>query len=281
MRRKRQILTPEELRLRRKRHRKRRIIVYGSLFLAAYGFWIWQPYEYQFFPRPIPNPNPLVDPDTKHLFSSGTRVLVVTAHPDDSAFFIGGFLTQLGRSGATVYQTICTDGDKGYYGIFSQPGLNRSERRQEAMEEIRTWGGKDLTFLGRPDGRLRADDGLIRAIRRRIDEVQPEYVICFDGDYPKRWSHQDHLRSGDAAEIAAKTAPSVRWIMKFSTLAPNWTCNIDNDWEAQKQLLQIHRSQFHGGRLEMVTNMVEDLAMQDGERINSTYGEGFRCIKLR
>ncbi|HWA82929.1 MAG TPA: PIG-L family deacetylase, partial [Fimbriimonadaceae bacterium] len=125
-------LTPEELLLRKKRYRKRRIVVYGGLFVAAYVFWIWQPYEYQFFPRPIPKPNPPVDPDTKHLFSPGTKVLVVTAHPDDSAFFIGGFLTQLGRSGAEIHQTICTDGDKGYYWVFSQPSENRRERREEA-----------------------------------------------------------------------------------------------------------------------------------------------------
>lgn len=255
--------------------------MYGGILAAVYLFWIWQPYEYQFFPRPIPNPNPPVDPDSKHLFSPAAKVLVVTAHPDDSAFFIGGFLTQLGKSGAEVHQVICTDGDKAYYGIFAEPATTRTIRRSEALQELHRWGGKDILFLGRPDGRLRADDGLVRRIRERIDELKPDYVVCFDGDYPKRWSHQDHLRSGDAAEKAAKGAPSVKWLMKFSTVAPNWTCDIDNDWEAQKELLQVHRSQFHGEHLAMVTNMVEDLAIQDAERINATYGEGFRCLRLR
>src|SRR5690349_3380955 len=104
-------LTPEQRLARKRKHRKRRIIVYGGLLLAIYAFWIWQPYEWDIFPHQ-PVPNPPVDPDSKHLFSEGTKVLVVTAHPDDSAFYIGGFLTQLGRSGADVHQIICTDGDK-------------------------------------------------------------------------------------------------------------------------------------------------------------------------
>lgn len=273
-------LTPGERIARRRKHRKRRLIVYGSLFLLVYGFWIWQPYELDIVPR-TPNPNPPVDPETKHLFSPNAKVLVVTAHPDDSAFYIGGFLTKLGRSGAEVHQIICTDGDKAYYGPLADPEPIRVRRRAEALEELHTWGGKDVLFLGCSDGRLRADEALIRRIRQRIDEIQPEYVVCFDGDYPPRVSHQDHRRSGEAAEEAVKGAPAVRWLMKFSTHAPNWTLNIDDFWEDQKKLLQIHSSQFHDKHLEGVTNMVESFAVRDGERISATYGEGFRCIRLR
>src|SRR5579862_7756139 len=238
-------LTPEERLALKRRNRKRRVIVYGSLIAALYAFWIWQPYELDMFPH-MPKPNPPVDPESKSLFSPGTKVLVVTAHPDDSAFYIGGFLTQLGRAGAEIHQIICTDGDKGYYGFFAAPDENRKVRRSEALEELNAWGGKDILFLGRPDGRLRADDALVSRIRQRIDEVQPEYVVCFDGDYPPRMSHQDHRRSGEAAAQAATNSPSVRWLLEFSTHAPNWVCDISSDWEAQKKLLAIHRSQFHG-----------------------------------
>jgi len=273
-------LSPDELRARRRRNAKRRVVAYGSILALIYAFWIWQPYEIDLVPH-MPVPNPPVDPDTKHLFSPGAKVLVVTAHPDDSAFYIGGFLTKLGRSGAEIHQIICTDGDKGYYWIFADPAENRVIRRNEALEELHTWGGKDILFLGRSDGRLRADDSLVRKIRQRIDEVRPEYVICFDGDYPPRISHQDHRRSGEAAEEAVKGAPSVRWLMKFSTHAPNWICDISDLWDAEEALLKIHRSQFHGERLEMITNTVQNFAVDDGERIGVTYGEGFRCVRLR
>jgi LmbE family N-acetylglucosaminyl deacetylase len=272
--------SPEARVARKARDRKRRLIAYGSIGVVLYGAWIWQPYQVDVFPRQ-PDSNPPVNPDTSFLFSPRAKVLVVTAHPDDSAFYIGGFLTQLGRSGAEIHQIICTDGDKAYYWVFANSESMRPVRRAEAREELQTWHGKDVQFLGKPDGRLRADDALVKKIRQRIDELQPDYVICFDGDYPPRITHQDHRRSGDAAELAVKGAPSVKWLMKFSTHAPNWICDISNDWEAQTELLQIHKSQFHGERLERVTNMVEDLAYRDGERAGVNYGEGFRCIRLR
>jgi LmbE family N-acetylglucosaminyl deacetylase len=222
-----------------------------------------------------------VSPDIDHLFSPHAKVLIVTAHPDDSAFYTGGFLKKLGTSGAVIHQIICTDGDKAYYGPFAEPEHLRRVRRDEAIEELRAWHGQDVLFLGRPDGRLRADDSLVKRIRKRIDELQPEYVLCFDGDYPPRLSHSDHRRAGEATERAVIGAPSVRWLMKFSTSAPNWICDISKEWEDQKVLLQIHRSQFHGERLQLVTNMVEEHAIADGERIEKDYGEGFRCIRLR
>jgi LmbE family N-acetylglucosaminyl deacetylase len=274
-------LTPEERLLRKRKHRKRRIIVYGSLFTLGYALFLWIPWQLDVFPPKPTQPDPAVDPDTKRLFSPGTKVLLITAHPDDSAFYTGGFLTKLGASGADIHQLICTDGDKAYYGPFSEPESLRRKRRDEAIEELRAWQGQDVLFLGKADGRLRADDTLVRRIRKRIDELQPEYVLCFDGAYPPRLSHQDHRRSGEAAARAVVGAPSVRWLMKFSTSAPNWICDISKQWEAQKNLLQIHRSQFHGDRLQLVTNMVEEHAIADGERIEKDYGEGFRCIRLR
>jgi LmbE family N-acetylglucosaminyl deacetylase len=279
--RKRTELTPAEKIERKGRHRKRRVIAYGTIALLVYGFHLWVPWDIDVIPRRPPNPNPPVDPDVKQLFSPGTKVLIVTAHPDDSAFYIGGLLLQLGRSGAEIHQILCTDGDKAYYGPFADPESNRRIRRNEALEECHTWGGKDVLFLGRPDGRLQADDALVARIRKEIDLVQPEYVLCFDYDYPPRVSHRDHRHSGDATARAVVGAPSVRWLMRFSTIAPNWTRDISNDWEGQKKLLQIHASQFHGNHLKQVTNMVESSAIEDAANINATYAEGFRCARLR
>lgn len=246
-----------------------------------YLFFLWVPWEVDLFPRKPPNPNPRVDPEIARLFSPGSKVLLVTAHPDDSAFYIGGFLHQLGQSGAEVHQLICTDGDKTYYGIFADAAANRKVRREEALEELQAWGGKDLYFLGFPDGRLRSTDDLVARIRAYIDTIKPDYVICFDGDYPTRFRHGDHRHSGVAAERAAKGAPSVKWVMRFSTIGPNYVRDISDDWEEQQKLLKIHKSQFYGERLERVTEMVESRALDEGFTIGKTYGEGFRCSELK
>lgn len=258
---------------------KRRAWVYGGLFIGFWGAYHWQPWEVDFIPRTIPNPNPKVDPDSKHLFAKGTKILVVTAHPDDSEFYIGGTLWQL-RNSADMHQVICTDGDKAYYGIFTNADENRRVRKQEATAAHKAWGGKGLQFLGHPDGRLRVNDELIDQLVEVMKREQPEYVLTFDGDFPPRFSHQDHRRAGDAALLAAKKSGVPKWCLLFSTIAPNFVVDIEDVWDEKKTLLATHRSQWTGERFDRVTNMVASYAEEDGEKFDLGMGEGFRCVRI-
>ena len=85
---------------KRRRNRRRRVIVYGSIAGLLVGFYYYQPNRIDFIPRSLPKNNPRLDPDSKNLFKKGTRVAIVTAHPDDAEFFLGGTLTMLGRTSA-------------------------------------------------------------------------------------------------------------------------------------------------------------------------------------
>ncbi|MCC7229926.1 MAG: PIG-L family deacetylase [Fimbriimonadaceae bacterium] len=266
--------------VKRKRNRRQRTVVYGSLLAMLWGFWVWQPWEFDFVPREMPHPNPKVDPASARLFSKGTRVLIVTAHPDDSEFYVGGTLSKLRDSGAVIRQVIVTEGDKAYYGPFTNVSENRRIRHQEALEAARAWRGQDLIFLGFSDGRLKAGDRLVQRLQVEIEKFKPEYVLSFDYDYPPRMSHGDHRQTGKAVALAMDKATGVRWYMRFSTIAPNFIVDISDYWDQKKELLKIHKSQFHGDRLVNVTNMVEDSAMIDGERIGVTYGEGFRAMAI-
>ncbi len=265
---------------RRRKNARRRLWVYAGLLAGVYAFWIWQPYEYDFIPRQIPNPNPPVDPDQKHLFAKGTRILVVTAHPDDAEFYIGGTLLQLGKT-AEIYLVICTDGDKAYYGPFSDPMKNRMVRRVEAEDAMHAWHGKGVYFLAHPDGRLRANSELVGQLVDLMEKIKPDYVLAFDGAYPPRMSHQDHRRSGEAALEAAEKCQVPKWCLLFSTIAQNFALDITDDWDAKRALLAIHKSQFYGDRLKRVENMVGGTAEEEGDKAGFTLGEGFRCIRIR
>ena len=271
-------LTPEEKAAKKRRYFKRRVIVYGSILIVAWGFVSWQPWDFDIIPRKLPNPNPPVNPEVERLFAKGTRVLIITAHPDDSAFYIGGTLTQLGRSGAELYQVITTDGDKRYYPIQDWKA-NRKIRREEAVNEITTWGGKQISFLGYPDGRLKVSGRVVDDLVAKIQQIKPDYILCFDHEYPPRMSHRDHRRSGEAAIKASEKANFKGWIMRFSTIAENYVRDITDDWDAKEKLLAIHASQFFGSRLDGVTNMVMDTAENYGKKVDIPLGEGFRCSK--
>lgn len=273
--RKRKVITPE---IRRK-HRNRRIIVYGSIIAAIVGFWNWQPWEYDFIKRTPPASNPRVDPDKAKLFAKGTRILLVTAHPDDSEFYIGGTLNQLSKT-AEIHQVICTDGDKAYY-PFEDHERNRRVRKAEAQAAVDAWKGREVIFLGYPDGRLRDTDAAVERMLEVIDRVKPEYILAFDGEYPTNPSHQDHRRAGDITRKAALRAKGPKWLMGFSSLYPNFVNDISDDWERKRELLAIHVSQFNGERLQRVENMVASVAEREGESIGVSMGEGFRCVRLK
>lgn len=267
-----------------KRPRKRRglirVIVYGTLIGAFWGFWVWQPWEIDIIERPAPRPNPKIAPEPDRLFSKGTKVLIVTAHPDDSEFYVGGTLAKLRDAGAEIWQVIVTDGDKSYYGPFTDAASNRKVRREESLEAARSWGGKNLAILGYPDGRLKNGERLVERLRVEIEKFQPEYVMAFDFDFPPRMSHKDHRIAGQVMAEAVEKAPSVRWLMRFSTAQPNYVVDISDYWPEKEKMLMIHKSQF-GEKKDRIVGMVQNRAVEDGEIIGTTYGEGFRVIQLK
>jgi LmbE family N-acetylglucosaminyl deacetylase len=249
-----------------------------GLLLALIGAYKWQPWEYDFFPRTPPNPNPWTPPEPDKLFAIGTRVAVITAHPDDPEFYLGGTLTKLGKVGAQISLIIVTAADKAYY-PFTDPDKLRAVRQREQTEAASQWGANEVVFLNLPDGRLRANAQTVARIRRELYRINPEYIFCFDGSYPPRLSHQDHRRAGEAAEMAAKEMGFTGWICRFSTSAPNYVIDTTEEWPEKMRLLAIHKSQFHDERLTRIRNMVSGRGREDGNRIGVKYGEGLRSEK--
>src|SRR5579871_345220 len=125
----------------------------AALGAALVGIYEYQPQRYDLFPRTPPAITPWTAPDSAHLFSAVARVVIVTAHPDDAEFYLGGTLTKLGRAGARLSLMVCTDGDKGYY-PFEDAARNRRVRREEQRTAAGMWNAAEVDFLGYPDGRL-------------------------------------------------------------------------------------------------------------------------------
>ena len=246
---------------------------------ASWPSYAYQPQRLDLRPKPAPVPNPPVDPDSATLFSAKVRVLIVTAHPDDTEFFLGGILTRFAKSHTVVDEVVCTDGDKSYY-LWEDAAKNRRIRRAEQVASAGASHVRHVQFLAYPDGRLFPNRDVSDRIHVEIMKSKPDYLIAFDGEYPPKAYHRDHLNSGIAALQAAK-GTNVKWAMLFATHAPNYTADISDQWERQKQLIAMHPSQFSGEKLQLIFNMVESNASEDGDRIGVTYGESFRCLRLR
>lgn len=258
------------------RQGKIRIIVWGSFWTVLISFYYWQPIRIEFFP-PKPPAHEEVEPDADRLFAEGAKVLVITAHPDDAEFYIGGTLLQLGRAGAEIRLVAMTNGDKAYYPGGADPELTET-RQSEQRQAAEVWGGT-VRFLGYKDARLPVSKGTVGDLVSIMEEFHPDYVLSFDPVYRGRRVHSDHIDAGRNTVRALKHWDGDPWIMLFSTRAPNYFVDITDDWPAKKDLLAIHASQFHGEKLEWIANMVAGNAEQYGEQAGVGMAEGFRAYK--
>ena len=250
--------------------------VYPSILILIWAIWAYQPMEFVFFPAKAPPYVPAIF-DRANLFCKEARILVVTAHPDDSEFYAAGTLTKLHAAGAHIDQVVCTDGDKGYY-IFVDSRANRRTRRAEQKAASSEYGVSSLTFLGFPDGRLRNDAELRAELKTAIQELKPTHILTFDANFPTRIHHQDHSRCAEAvAQVRTELAGTIT-LLGFSTRGPNFVDDVSDIWPQRLRMLTFHASQFHGERLRGVTNMITESANDAGELIKTEYGESFRVI---
>ena len=204
---------------------------------------------------------------------------IVTAHPDDTEFYIGGLLLRLSDLGAHLSLIVATDGDKGYY-PFANPARLRRIRRAEQSHAAAQWQAQEVVFLGHRDGRLRADEKLVRQIETELRRLDPEYLFLFDVRYPPRLTHQDHLEAGRAAFEAVQRTNAGRWALHFSTRAPNFVADVTDLWPRRRELLRCHPSQWHNRQFDTVSSLITQSALADGRRLGVEYGEGLRCVRL-
>ena len=130
-----------------------------------------------------------------------SRVLSITAHPDDVDFGAAGTIAHWTEAGIEVVYCVVTDGDAGGF----DEDFPRSEmpalRRAEQVAAAKCVGVHDVRFLGYPDGRVEATLGLRRDLARVIRQVRPDRVVSSspERNYVRLGiSHPDHRAVGSA-----------------------------------------------------------------------------------
>lgn len=131
-----------------------------------------------------------------------SRILVITAHPDDVDFGAGGTVASWTAAGVEVGYCVVTDGDAGGFDPAVPraeiPAIRQAEQRAAAAE----LGVSEVAFLGYPDGRLVVSLELRRDLSRVIRRFRPDRVVCQspERNYQRIYaSHPDHLAAGEAA----------------------------------------------------------------------------------
>jgi LmbE family N-acetylglucosaminyl deacetylase len=262
----------------RKVNWKRRLLGWAILAAFIVGSYYWQPLRYEVFP-PVAPDLPRVTPAQIGLFEPGARVLIVAGHPDDSEFYLGGTLAQLNERGATVRLVCMTDGDKAYYPFGVPAGLTET-RRAEQERAAEAWGG-DAVFLGYKDGRLGVGDNEVEALVAQLTEFKPDIVFAADPKYRPRRAHRDHTNSGENALRAIVEWGEPCVVALYSTRAANCFVDISKTWDRKIELVAYHESQFGGGKMSFIADLLAGRALGYGEEAGVPLAEGLRIVDRR
>src|SRR5262249_53297317 len=122
------------------------------------------------------------------------RVMVITAHPDDTEFGAGGTVAKLVKEGKHVTYCILTNGDKGSNDRTMRPERLVEIREDEQRQAARVLGVEAVDFLGFPDCELEDTRESRRAVTASIRRHRPDLLIVQNPNRTKSYgaSHRDH-----------------------------------------------------------------------------------------
>ena len=224
------------------------------------------------------------------------RVMVITAHPDDSEFGAGGTIAKLAKEGAEVTYVIATNGDKGSSDRTMSSERLAAIRAEEQRNAARTLGVAHVEFLGYPDGELEDTRDLRRDVTREIRRWRPDLVITMNPHrtYNLYASHRDHrIVAGVALDCVY---PLARDHMSFPELMPEFephkvreihlmqwekpqiVVDISEHIDLKLKALACHVSQV--GNFEGVEARVRERSAEIGREKGFAYAESFDRIVM-
>jgi LmbE family N-acetylglucosaminyl deacetylase len=225
------------------------------------------------------------------------RVLVITAHPDDSEFGAGGTIAKLVHEGMHVSYCIVTNGNKGSGDRTMTPERLARIREEEQRNAARVLGVETVDFLGFPDCEVEDTRESRLAVTAAIRRHRPDRLIIQNPHRTKNLgaSHRDHRT---VAGIALDCVyPLARDHMAFPELLeqglephkvreiylmwwenPELIVDISDTIDLKIKALACHASQFKD--FAGVEKRVRERGAELGKPRGYAYAETFDLIAL-
>jgi len=115
------------------------------------------------------------------------NVLILSPHPDDDAFGVGGTIKKMTTAGAKVTVAYFCDGSGGVKegrppaeelgGLPHRDENLIAVRKKESEEAAKILGINELIFWGYPDGKLASGTSVIRALQDLIGRKNPDIIF--------------------------------------------------------------------------------------------------------
>jgi len=225
------------------------------------------------------------------------KVLVVTAHPDDSEFGAGGTIAKLVKEGKQVSYSVVTNGNKGTGDRSMTPERLARIREEEQRNAARVLGVVSVEFLGFPDCEVEDTRDSRMAITAAIRRHRPDLLICQNPHRTRNLgaSHRDHRT---VAGIALDCVyPLARDHMAFPELlaqglephkvkevhmmwweSPELVVDITDTIDLKMEALACHASQFKD--FAAVEKRVRERGAELGEPRGFAFAEAFEPIVI-
>jgi LmbE family N-acetylglucosaminyl deacetylase len=225
------------------------------------------------------------------------RVMVVTAHPDDSEFGAGGTVAKLAKEGREVTYVIVTNGNKGSSDRAMTPERLARIRGEEQRNAARALGVARVEFLGYPDCEVEDTRDVRRDVTRQIRKWRPDLLICQNPNrtYNLGGSHRDHRVAAGVAldcvyplardhmafpELLPEYEPhKVREVYVMQWDKPQLVVDISDFMDLKLKALACHASQF--GDFAAVEKRVRERSAELGKTKGYAYAEAFDRIEMQ
>ena len=229
-----------------------------------------------------------------------SSALAIYGHPDDPEISAGGTLARWARGGATVWELICTKGEKGSQDPNQDRDALAAIRIQETEKAATVLGLAGHYHLDYGDGELRDDLEIRARIVELVRKLKPEVVVCpdptavFFGD--RYFNHSDHRVTGWATLDAVAPAAGnphyfpehaaeglgvhhVSAVYLSGTLEPNAWIDIGDTLDRKIDGLFCHASQLVETG-DWFRDFLRESAIDAGRLAGVQFAEAFRRIAL-
>jgi LmbE family N-acetylglucosaminyl deacetylase len=222
-----------------------------------------------------------------------SKILVISAHPDDPELSCGGSVAKWTAEGKEVFYVICTDGNKGSKDLEMNPHQLATLREREQEAAARILDVQRVIFLRHNDGALDGHSLLKVELALLIRHIKPDLVITHDPWRPYL-IHPDHRAVGIAVTDAIVAARDHLFFPAFLAVGieahrpkavyytfpenPDIIIDITGFIEIKMKAISQHRSQ-----IETIPNWqdrIKQMGARFGEKEGFTYAEAFKQVEL-
>jgi LmbE family N-acetylglucosaminyl deacetylase len=219
-----------------------------------------------------------------------SKVIIISAHPDDETLGAGGTILKHKQNGDEVNWLIVTN-------VFESEGFSKERvmsRKQEIEEVSKSYSFNKVYNLGYPTMKLNDTLllNLVNKISQIFQELQPEIIYVMN----RSDAHSDHRIVFDAVMSCTKSFryPYVKKVLMYECLSetefapilpekvfqPNYFVDISEFLNKKIAIMKIFDSELGEHPFPRSIKNIEALATYRGATIGVNHAEAFQLIKF-